>query len=177
MPLKTPVSTPTNSSHSPTGEDLPGLGLAAGISVPQVHSPTSSILLHPPSSSYFFLPPPTSSFLLLLLSTSYYHPQICVITITLRWNISWPFIIVPLCVLAIFVHDFFLFFLLDNHQYENEKWTWSAHQIGIINSRGVARAVLQSPLSLIDSLIHSFINSVIVFLQTFKTSLHPNQKS
>ena len=47
----------------------------------------------------------------------------------------------------------------------------------LINRPGVAGAVLQSPLSLIHSFIDSLIDSVILFLQNFKTSLHPNHKS
>ena len=43
----------------------------------------------------------------------------------------------------------------------------------VINRPGVARAVLQTPLSLIDSSSYQ----VILFLQIFKTSLHPNHNS
>ena len=43
----------------------------------------------------------------------------------------------------------------------------------LINIPGVARAVLQTPLLLIQSISQS----VLLFLQTFKTLLHPNRKS
>ena len=47
------------------------------------------------------------------------------------------------------------------------------HAFIIVNRPGVAGAVLQTSLSPIDSVSES----VILFLQTFETSLHPNRKT
>ena len=47
----------------------------------------------------------------------------------------------------------------------------------VINRPCVAGAVLQTLLLLIHSFIHSFSQSVILFLQTFKTSENSNRKS